>query len=306
MADPDNAANKVAKVNRSATAAVWAGTTVSTGAGASVPPIPFTATKKKMTVRVRSPLAAGTHVRLKVEDHTNGAISCETEALTTQVNAWQALTFDFASPAGAALDLSKTYDKVSIFFDFGVDGPTAGAQTFYFDDVAFPSFDPITFDDVAVTYTLTGFGGAEDSTVATDPDGVHTSNHVAKVNRSATAAVWAGTTVSTGAGASVPRVPFTLGETRMTVRVYSPTAAGTHVRLKVEDHTNGAITCETEALTTQVNGWETLTFNFANAAGAALDLSKTYDKVSIFFDFGVDGATAGARTYYFDDVSFVP
>ena len=41
--------------------------------------------------------------------------------------------------------------------------------------------------------------------------------------------------------------------------------------------------------------WETLTFNFANqAAGtAALNLAYTYNKVSIFFNFGVTGAVAG-------------
>jgi hypothetical protein len=51
-----------------------------------------------------------------------------------------------------------------------------------------------------------------------------------------------------------------------------------------------------------------LTFDFANQASgtAALNLANTYDKVSIFFSFGTDGATAGAQTYYFDDVTFVP
>ena len=56
------------------------------------------------------------------------------------------------------------------------------------------------------------------------------------------------------------------------------------------------------------NGWETLTFDFANqAAGtAALNLAYTYNKVSIFFNFGVTGAAAGAKTYYFDDVALNP
>jgi hypothetical protein len=29
-----------------------------------------------------------------------------------------------------------------------------------------------------------------------------------------------------------------------------------------------------------------------------------YDKASIFFNFGTDGAVAGEKTYYFDDVLF--
>ena len=48
---------------------------------------------------------------------------------------------------------------------------------------------------------------------------------------------------------------------------------------------------------TTAAGWQTLTFDFANqAAGtAALNLAYTYTKASIFFDFGVTGATAGRR-----------
>ena len=57
----------------------------------------------------------------------------------------------------------------------------------------------------------------------------------------------------------------------------------------------GPRSVETEATTTVANAWETLTFNFANqAAGTApLNLAYTYNKVSIFFNFGVTGATAG-------------
>ena len=163
-------------------------------------------------------------------------------------------------------------------------------------------FSTITFDDTALTYTLTGFAGGEDSTVVVDP--TNAANKVARVNRSATALVYAGTTVSTGANSSVGTIPFTATATSMTVRVWSPDA-GIPVRLKVEDAANGAHSVETEASVTTAGGWQTLTFNFANqVTGAALNLAFTYNKVSIFFNFGVDGATAGAKTYYFDDISF--
>ena len=59
------------------------------------------------------------------------------------------------------------------------------------------TWSPITFDSSAVTYTLTGFGGADDSTVVPDPTSA--ANKVARVVKSATAELWAGTTVSTGA-----------------------------------------------------------------------------------------------------------
>jgi hypothetical protein len=93
----------------------------------------------------------------------------------------------------------------------------------------------------------------------------------------------------------------------MTVRVWSPDA-GIQVRLKVEDAADPTKSVETEATVTTAAGWQTLTFNFANQAPgtAALNLAYTYNKVSIFFNFGVTGAVAGAKTYYFDDVAFVP
>jgi uncharacterized repeat protein (TIGR03803 family) len=170
------AGRKVAKVVKSATAAAGAGTTVSTGASQSVATIPFDATHTRMTVRVHSP-TANIKVRLKVEDASNSAHSAETEATTSVANGWSTLTFDFANPASGtpALDFSYTYNKISIYFNYGTSGTTAGAKTYYFDDVAFVgdsgSFSPITFDAPGVTYTLTGFSGAEDSTVVTDPTG---------------------------------------------------------------------------------------------------------------------------------------
>jgi hypothetical protein len=317
VADPTNPANQVGKVVKSATAELWAGTTLTAdGTRGFANKVPFTASATRMTVRVWSP-DAGIQVRLKVEDRTNPGISVETEATTTEASAWQTLTFNFANQAAGTppLNLANTYDKASIFFNFGVTGAAAGAKTYYFDDVAFggsappppppTSWSPITFDSSAVAYTLTGFGGAEDSTVVTDP--TDATNKVARVVKSGTAELWAGTTASTGPNFSVPALPFTASNTKMTVRVWSPDA-GIQVRLKVEDAADPTKSVETEATVTTSAGWQTLTFDFANqAAGtAALNLAYTYTKVSIFFNFGVTGAAAGAKTYYFDDVAFVP
>ncbi len=313
VADPSDPANKVAKVIKSATAELWAGTTLTAdGTLGFASKIPFTASATRMTARVWSP-DAGIKVRLKVEDRTNAGISVETDATTTVANAWETLTFDFATQVAgtAALNVANTYDKASIFFNFGVTGAVAGAKTYYFDDVSFggsappppAAWSPITFDSSAVAYTLTGFGGAEDSTVVADP--TDPANKVAKVVKSATAELWAGTTVSTGPNNTVPALPFTASSTKLTVRVWSPDA-GIKIRLKVEDATDPTKSVETEATTTVANGWQTLTFDFANqvAGTAALNLANTYTRASIFFNFGVTGAVAGAKTYYFDDVSF--
>ena len=167
---------------------------------------------------------------------------------------------------------------------------------------------PVTFDDVNVNYGLVGFGGAEQSTVVTDP--TLATNKVAKVIKTNTAELWAGATVTAVNAANFQtgfssNIPFTATATKMNVRVWSP-HAGIKVRLKVEDKNDVTKSVETEATVTTASGWQTLEFNFASqAAGTAvLNLAFNYNKVSIFFNFGVTGAVAGERTYYFDDVKF--
>ena len=215
----------------------------------------------------------------------NGAHSVETEATVTTANGWQTLEFNFANQSAgtAALNLAYTYDKVSIFFNFGTTGATAGERIYYFDDVKFvtggggPQLTqmnlPVTFDNATVDYGLIGFGGAEQSTIVTDP--TLATNKCAKVIKTATAELWAGTTISAAAGLGFATViPFTASNTKMSVRVWSP-HAGIPVRLKAEEHGNGAHSVETEATVTTANGWQTLEFNFANqsAGTAALNLA---------------------------------
>ena len=485
VADPTDASNTVAQTVKSGTAETWAGTTVGGDEGLASP-VPFTASATTMTVRVYSP-DAGIPVRLKVENAADPTQSVETEAVTTAAGSWETLTFDFSNEATgtAALNLSYTYDKASIFFNFGTGGATAGEKVYLWDDVEFggsggvateptaaapaPTQDPadvismfsdtytdvtvdtwrtdwsaatledvtidgsamkkytaldfvgvttensqidatgmthfhldiwtpdatlfavklvdygangvyqggddtefqvdfdgtanpaptngqwmsldiplsdftgmdlaniaqmilvgqptgattvfvdnvyfyndggtggaqvdlpITFDDPAVDYVLTDFGGTA-STLAADP--MDASNTVAETVKTSSAELWAGTTMSGDGGLASP-IPFTTTATTMTVRVYSPDA-GIPVRLKVEDAADPTRSVETEAVTTVADTWETLTFDFSNEATgtAALNLSYTYDKASIFFNFGTTGAMAGEKVYLWDDVSF--
>ncbi len=327
--DPADAANSVAKVVKEVGAEIWAGTTVSNLANQAIAKIGFSSTQKNVTARVWSP-DAGIQVRLKVENATNGGQSVETEATTTVAGGWDTLTFDFANPVAgtAALDLAGTYNKVSIFFDFG----TVGAgKTYYADDLDFtfdgeqppppPASLAITFDDPAKTYTLTDFGNYGGAVVA-DPAGG--TNKVATVSKAVDAAATAGTTVSTGANLSVDTIPFTAAKTKMTMRVYSP-AAGVRVRMKVENAANPGQNVETDAFTTTSGAWETLTFDFGDTSThyipdgpttydltkptQNLNLTSTYNKVSVFFDYfvGVSGYAPmpSDRTYFFDDVSGV-
>ena len=258
-----------------------------------------------------NPVDVSAKGKLHIDFWTPDLTSVKVSLISANPNGESAVTVPLTAGSWNSVDIDLS--------DYSVPNPKAiiqiklepnSAGTLYVDNIYFwgtaasgGGFTSITFDDPAITYTLTGFGGADDSTKVADP--TNAANQVAKVVKSATAELWAGTTVSTGPNNTVGTIPFTAANTKMTVRVWSPDA-GIPVRLKVEDAADPTHSAETEATTTVAGGWQTLTFDFANpAAGtAALNLSYTYNKVSIFFNFGTTGAVAGAKTYYFDDVTF--
>ncbi len=268
-------------------------------------------TNKIFKVKVYMP-RVGAKLLLKVENATNGGIFFELEQTCTTANAWEELTYDFST-----INTANTYIKMVFIFDNGTVGAGGANFTYYFDEIRLvsgsggPSLTqmnlPVTFEDTTVAYGLVGFGGADQSTIVVDP--TNSSNHVAKVIKTATAELWAGTTVTATNGGQQSgfsaKVPFTAQEKRMNVRVWSPHAP-IQVRLKAEDYQNGAVSCETEATLSVANSWQTLVFDFGNNVSGtpALDLNAYLNKVSIFFNFGVTGAIAGEKTYYFDDVKF--
>ena len=189
--------------------------------------------------------------------------------------------------------------------------------TFYFDDIVITppmtgggpgraQIDlPVTFQESSVDYTLTDFGDAATpmSTLIVDPE--DETNFVAQTVKPLGAPLFAGTTIGTAAGFANP-IPFATGATTIGVRVYSPDA-GIPVRLKADDRVGeGAISVETEAVTTVANQWQTLVFDFSNpvAGTPELDFNVSYRLLSIFFNFGTDGDTAGEKVYLWDDVEF--
>ena len=161
---------------------------------------------------------------------------------------------------------------------------------------------PITWQDTAnVNYTTTDFGGTFSSVVA---DPVNPSKLALKIVKGNTAEVWAGTTLGT-AGGFQTAMPFSANSNQMQVMVYSP-AAGTIFRLKAEDRTDPTKSVETPAVCAQSNAWEILTFDFSNPASGTtpINYGTTYNKLSIFPNFGVTGAVAGEKVYYVGDVVF--
>ena len=256
-------------------------------------------TMNSIRMKVYTSAPVGTVVKFKLE----GSGSTERDVLTTVSNEWEELSWDFTGePAN--------FNTLVFMFDFGNVGNGSASSTFLFDDIhqvfGGTQIDlPVTFEDAGVNYTTTDFGGNV-STMITDP--FDANNTVVEVIKTAQAATWAGTTIGTPAGFAT-NIPLTLSESIMTVRVWSP-AAGTPIRLKVEDWSDPTHTCETETNTTVNGGWETMTFDFINQApgtellSIGLGWGWTYNMASIFFDFGTDGASSGEKTYYFDDVQF--
>ncbi len=321
VADPTNAANKVARIVKAAGAELWAGTTVSICPNDAIIKFPFAAGSTTLSARVWSP-DSGIPVRLKIEDAADGTKSVETEAVTTAGGVWQTLNFNFANQVAgtAALNLATTYNKASVFFNFGKTGAQAGgAKTYYLDDLSFvgstfavacpgtggggANVNTISMDE-ATPPKFTGFGGAEDASIVADPQ--NAANKVARVIKSAGAELWAGTTFSTLANDALPTIALAAGNTTVTVRVLSPTA-NIPVRLKLENASDPTKTVETEATVTTAGAWQVLSFNFANPVAGTnpLNLATTFNKASIFFNFGKTGAeSGGARTYHFEEVKF--
>ena len=252
-----------------------------------------------ISMKVYTSAPVGTTVKFKLEG--NG--ETERDAVTTVRNEWETLIWDFT---GAP----STYRDIVFMFDFGNVGDGSANSTFLFDDVqqiyGGQQLDlPVTFEDADINYTTTDFGGNV-SSITQDP--LNANNTVIKVIKTIDAATWAGTTIGTPAGFASD-IPLTLTDSKMTVKVWSPTA-GTPIRLKVEDHKDPTHTCETQTNTTLDGEWEIIEFDFNNQAtgtellSIGLQMGWTYNMASIFFNFGTEGSAAGETTYYFDEVKF--
>lgn len=295
IANPQaNGINTTANVGRMVKNApeVWGGSFITLGN-----PIDFSA-NKVFRMKVYAP-RVGAKVLLKVENLTNGGISFEKEVATTVANTWEDLVFDYS-----AINTANSYQKIVLIFDLGTVGNGSANFTYLFDDIRLTNqlpvsllTLPVTFDDPAVNYAVTDFGG---NATVNDVDPGNAANKVKKTTKTSGAQTWAGTTIGAG---FTSKIPFTATATQMSIRVYSP-ATGLPIRLKVEDRTNNTRSVETEKLTTVANGWETIIFDFANQAPgtAALNLTYNYDMASVFFDFNTAGSN---KVFYWDDVKFL-
>lgn len=277
-----NTSAKVGTLNKTTGAEGWAGSFMQLGG-----PIDFAA-NDQLAIKVWSP-KSGVVVKLKVENSADPNINYEVDVTNTQTNAWEDMIYDFSG-----IDKSRAYDRVVVFFDFG--NPGDGTE-YYFDDIRQyveegGSGDilqlPLTFESNELTYEFVAFGDVAAAVQDNpDPGGINTSDRVGKLTKANGAATWG------GAFLELPDpIDFSTMD-QIELKAWSP-KAGINVLMKLENATNGDIFHEVQVVNTTANAWETLTFDMSG-----IDKSKTYHKVVLFFDFGVNG---DGSEYYFDDV----
>lgn len=162
-----------------------------------------------------------------------------------------------------------------------------GGVKHYYDDITLMGAGGATstvedFEGTAPAFT--GFGGAS-SQVVDNPDasGENTSLKVGESLKNAGAEVWAGTFFDVAAPLDLTTY------TSMSVKTWSP-AVGAVVRLKLENQANSDEFVEVDATTTVAEAWETLTFDLSAAP------AFTYNRVVLFFDFGVSPSGDGGYT----------
>ncbi len=141
-----------------------------------------------------------------------------------------------------------------------------------------------------VDLLFTEFGGSSFAKIANPvKGGINTSNTVGQTTKTTNSETWAGiysTTLSSKIDFSTKNI--------FSMKIYSPVIA--NIIVKLEDASNNLIAKEVSISNTKIGEWEELMFNFAGTT------SNTYNKITLFFDFG----KSVANTFYFDELQLKP
>ncbi len=275
-----NSSATVAQTLKTVGAQTFAGTVIQLDA-----PIDFS-NFTKLRFKVRSPIANAT-VRVKLENATDPNIFAEVDAVTTEVDTWETLLYDF----GAA-DLTQDYSKIILFFDFGNPG---NGDTFFYDDIETTNQQaellalPLTFESPVIEYSFTEFGGAPTTVVDNpQPAGLNITPKVGQTNKVSGAESFAGAFIDLEQDIDFDNF------SQLSMNVLSP-KAGSVVNLKVENLDDPNFNREVSATTSATAGeWEQLTFDFSG-----IDTSVGYRRIVVFFDFLTPGV---GDVYYFDNI----
>ena len=166
-----------------------------------------------------------------------------------------------------------------------------GGATHYYDEVTLVAPADGTMSSIedfeGTAPTFTAFGG-NGTAVIENPDasGMNTSSMVAESIKPNGSEVWAGSFFDVASPLDLTTY------SSISVKTWSPTVGAT-IKLKLENQANADENFEVDVLSTVAEAWETLTFDFSAAPAG------TYDRVVLFFDFGVspmgDGGYTSAR-----------
>ncbi len=172
-------------------------------------------------------------------------------------------------------------------------GAGGGGATHYYDDVTLIGATETNLQDFeGAAPQFEAFGGNSTEVIANpDASGINTSTMVASSFKPNGSEVWAGSFFDLDAPIDLTT------STSISLKTWSP-AVGAVVRLKIEDQSDNTKFIEIDANTSVAEAWETLTFDIS-AASPAVDPTVSYDRVVLFFDFGVspmgDAAYTSAR-----------
>ena len=304
------ASNKVLKIIKGPPNEPWAGTTIFTSAAAKSIDRAGFATSKSVTMRSYSGAAVGTKITLKFENSIDPNIFLIAQAVTTSQNAWETLTFNFATPTNGVYNAAAVYDKASILPAWSETGGTQPAltasTTFYFDELTYavavatpvptptPTPTPsgtvlLNFDNIVPTTIRDQTGIGATTTVTTTPPTGGGTGSALDVLRS-------GGEVYALAVLDVPAIPFTTTRKTLSARVYSPTA-GIPMKIKLETTGATANSGDVAANETVVVGWQTLTWTFTS-----IDPTLSWTAIVLLPNIGTVDAPPG-KHYYFDDIT---
>lgn len=118
----NNVSNKVAHINKAAGAEVWAGAFIDITDGIDFTP------GTTLTFNSWSP-KSDAQILVKIEDSMDSDLFIELPTFTTAAGEWETLSIDFSS-----IDANVVYDRIVVFYDFGVAGE---GEDYYFDDIRF-------------------------------------------------------------------------------------------------------------------------------------------------------------------------
>jgi len=169
-------------------------------------------------------------------------------------------------------------------------GDGGSGAVHYYDDVTLidASGTPTDLENFEGTAPqFEAFGGNSTEVIANpDATGDNTSSMVVSSTKPNGSETWAGSFFDVA-------TPIDLTTyTSISIKTWSP-AVGATIKLKLENQANADENFEVDALSTVAEGWETLTYDFSAAPAG------TYNRVVLFFDFGVspmgDAAYTSAR-----------